>query len=39
VVEDLGMIPLGSDAELQKLLGTVENVWLLSGAQYLRCVV
>ncbi|MFN5050508.1 MAG: lactate racemase domain-containing protein [Planctomyces sp.] len=39
VVEELGMIPLGSDAELQKLLGTVENVWLLSGAQYLRCVV
>jgi hypothetical protein len=39
VVEELGMIPLSSEAELQKLLGTVNDVWLLSGAQYLRCIV
>jgi len=39
VVEELGMIPLSSEAELQKLLGTLGPVWLLSGAQYLKCVV
>ncbi|MFM8724595.1 MAG: lactate racemase domain-containing protein, partial [Planctomycetaceae bacterium] len=39
VVEELGMIPLGSEAELQKLLGALGPVWLLSGAQYLKCVV
>mgnify|MGYP003347006263 CR=1 FL=1 len=37
-VEELGMIPLSSEAELQKLLATLDTVWLLSGAQYLRCV-
>jgi len=39
VVEELGMIPLGSEAELQKLLSAQGPIWLLSGAQYLRCVV